>query len=45
MIFLFSTRHRRIGYYLNVLQQSACFVFNPIMVDNYVAAGESGVRL
>ena len=40
MIFLFSsekniTRYRRIGYNLNVMQQSACLVFNPIMVDNY----------
>ena len=31
------TRYRRIGYKLNVMQQSACLVFNPIMVDNYTA--------
>ena len=31
------TRYRRIGYNLNAMQQSACFVFNPIMVDNYAA--------
>ena len=31
------TRYRRIGYNLNVMRQSACLVFNPIMVDNYVA--------
>ena len=31
------TRHRRIGYNLNVMRQSACLVFNPIMVDNYAA--------
>ena len=31
------TRYRRIGYNLNVKQQSACLVFNPIMVDNYAA--------
>ena len=42
MIFLFSsekiiTRYRRIGYNLNVMQQSACLVFNPVMVDNYAA--------
>ena len=43
MIFLFSsekkiiTRYRRIGYNLNVMRQSACLVFNPIMVDNYAA--------
>ena len=29
--------YRRIGYYLNVMRQSACLVFNPIMVDNYAA--------
>ena len=29
------TRYRRIGYNLNVMRQSACLVFNPIMVDNY----------
>ena len=32
------TRYRRIGYNLNVMRQSACLVFNPIMVDNYAAA-------
>ena len=31
------TRYRRIGYSLNVMRQSACLVFNPIMVDNYAA--------
>ena len=31
------TRYRRIGYNLNVMQQSASLVFNPIMVDNYAA--------
>ena len=31
------TRYRRIGYNLNVMRQSACLVFNPIMVDNYTA--------
>ena len=40
MIFIFNsekiiTHYRRIGYNLNVMQQSACFVFNQIMVDNY----------
>ena len=29
------THYRRIGYNLNVMRQSACLVFNPIMVDNY----------
>ena len=29
--------YRRIGYNLNVMRQSACLVFNPIMVDNYAA--------
>ena len=28
-------RYRRIGYNLNVMLQSACLVFNTIMVDNY----------
>ena len=42
MIFSFQfrkiiTRYRRIGYNLNVMRQSACLVFNPIMVDNYAA--------
>ena len=32
-----STRYRRIGYNLNVMRQSACLAFNPIMVDNYAA--------
>ena len=31
------TRYRRIGYNLNVMRQSACLVFNLIMVDNYTA--------
>ena len=42
MIFLFSsekiiTRYKRKGFNLNVLRQSACLVFNPIMADNYAA--------
>ena len=28
-------RYKGIGYNLNVMRQSACLVFNPIMVDNY----------
>ena len=31
------THYRRIGYNLNVMRQSACLFFNPIMVDNYAA--------
>ena len=31
------TRYRSIGYNLNVMRQSACLVFSPIMVDNYAA--------
>ena len=31
------TRFGRVGYNLNVMPQSACLVFNPIMVDNYAA--------
>ena len=42
-------RYKRIGYNLNVMQQSACLVINPITVDSYAAlfncAGGSGVRL
>ena len=42
MIFLFNsekiiTRYSLIGDNLNVMRQSACLVFNPIMVDNYAA--------
>ena len=29
------TRYKRIGYNLKVMRQSACLVFNPIMVDNF----------
>ena len=40
MFFLLSsekniTHYRRIGYNLNVMRQSACLVFNPIIVDYY----------
>ena len=31
------TRYRRIGYNLNVMRQSACLVFNQVIVDNYTA--------
>ena len=31
------TRYRRICYNLSVMRQSACLVFNQIMVDNYAA--------
>ena len=31
------THYRRIAYNLNGMRQSACLVFNPIMVDNYAA--------
>ena len=30
-------RHKRIGYDLNVIRQSACLVINPITVDNFAA--------
>ena len=30
-------RHKRIGYDLNVMRQSACLVVNPITVDNFAA--------
>ena len=29
--------YKRIGYNLNIMRQSACLVFNPIMVHNYAA--------
>ena len=29
------TRYSRIDYNLNVMRQSVCLVFKPIMVDNY----------
>ena len=30
-------RHKRIGYDLNIIRQSACLVINPITVDNFAA--------
>ena len=30
-------RYKRIGYNLNVIQQSACLVINPIIVDGFAA--------
>ena len=30
-------RYKRIGYILNVMQQSACLAVNPIKVDGYAA--------
>ena len=30
-------RHKRIGYNLNTMRQSACLVINPITVDNCAA--------
>ena len=30
-------RHKRIGYDLNLMRQSACLVINPITVDNVAA--------
>ena len=30
-------RHKRIGYDLNVMRQSACLVINPITVANFAA--------
>ena len=30
-------RHKRIGYDLNVMRQSACLEINPITVDNFAA--------
>ena len=28
-------RHKRNGYVLNVMRQSACLVINPIIIDNF----------
>ena len=28
-------RHKYIGYDINVMRESACFVINPITVDNF----------
>ena len=30
-------RHKRIGYDLNVMRQSACLVISPITADNFAA--------
>ena len=30
-------RYKRIGYNINIMQQSACFVFNPITVNNFAS--------
>ena len=30
-------RYKRIGYNLNVMQQSECLVINPIKIDGYAA--------
>ena len=30
-------RFRRAGYSLNIIRQTACLVFNPIMVESYAA--------
>ena len=30
-------RYKRIGYNINIMRQSACLVFNPIMVNNFAS--------
>ena len=30
-------RHKRIGYNINVMRQSACLVINPVAVDNFAS--------
>ena len=30
-------RYKRIGYNINIMRQSACFVFNPITVNNFAS--------
>ena len=29
--------YKRIGYNINIMRQSACLVFNPIMVNNFAS--------
>ena len=42
-------RFEKAGYTLDIMRQTACLVFNPIMVEGYaaflVACGGSGLRL
>ena len=43
-------RFKRAGYSLDIMRQTACLVFNPIMVEGYAAlfscsSGGSGLRL
>ena len=35
-------RHKRTGFDLYVMRQSACLVINPIMVDNFAALFNHG---
>ena len=30
-------RYKRIGYYINIMRQSVCLVFNPITVNNFAS--------
>ena len=30
-------RYKRIGYNINIMRQSACLVFNPVMVNNFAS--------
>ena len=34
---IFSNSFKRVGYTLNIMWQTACLVFNPIMVEGYGA--------
>ena len=36
-IIIIHVRHKRIAYDLNMMQQSACLVINPITVDKFAA--------
>ena len=36
------SHYKKIGYNINLLQQTACLVFNPIMVDNLLSTSASG---
>ena len=36
-IIIIHVRYKRTGYKLNFMQHSACFVINPMTVDNFAA--------
>ena len=38
-------RYKKIGYKIDVLRQTTCFVVNPIKVNNFAYLGRLGLRL